>query len=179
MNRLSFGFSALGRRIVFGRLLLLFILTPLIELWLLMLVSEHLGADVTIAMVLITGFVGASLARRQGLQTWLAIQRETQQGQLPAASLVDAMMIFVAGVLLITPGIMTDFVGFSLLVPPVRVFLRNRFRDSFKVQISNGAQGFGAGFPGAASAQPNHSQPELRASPDDVIDVEYHRHADD
>jgi UPF0716 protein FxsA len=162
---------------VFGRLLLLFVMTPLIELWLLMLVSEHLGAATTIWLVLITGFVGASLARRQGLQTWLAIQRETQQGKMPAASLVDAMMIFVAGVLLITPGMMTDVVGFSLLVPPVRAFLRNRFRDSFKVQAAASVQGFGAGFPGAMPG----AQPATQSKPlaDDVIDVEYHRHTED
>lgn len=162
---------------MFGRLLLLFILTPLIELWLLMLVSERLGAATTIWLVLITGFVGASLARRQGLQTWMAIQRETQQGKMPAASLVDAMMIFVAGVLLITPGMMTDVVGFSLLVPPVRAFLRKRFQDSIKVQAASSVQGFGAGFPGASPGAAGDTQSP--ASSNDVIDVEYHRHSED
>lgn len=164
---------------MFGRLLLLFILTPLIELWLLMLVSEHLGAGATISLVLITGFVGASLARRQGLQTWMTIQRESQQGRMPAASLVDAMMIFVSGVLLITPGIMTDVVGFSLLIPPVRAFLRNRFRDSIKVQASATVQGFGAGFPGSTQTTPDNYQAETRQPINDVIDVEYERHTDD
>jgi len=162
---------------VFGRLLLLFILTPLIELWLLMLVSEQLGPATTIWLVLLTGFVGASLARRQGLQTWLAIQRETQQGKMPAASLVDAMMIFVAGVLLITPGMMTDVVGFSLLVPPVRAFLRKRFQNSIKVQAAASVQGFGAGFPGTPPGPAGDEQKP--ASADDVIDVEYHRHTED
>ena len=162
---------------MFGRLLLLFILTPLIELWLLMLVSEHLGPATTIWLVLLTGFVGASLARRQGLQTWLAIQRDTQQGKMPAASLVDAMMIFVAGVLLITPGMMTDVVGFSLLVPPVRAFLRKRFQDSIKVQAAASVQGFGAGFPGTPPGPAGNEQKP--ASANDVIDVEYHRHTED
>ena len=162
---------------MFGRLLLLFILTPLIELWLLMLVSEQLGPATTIWLVLLTGFVGASLARRQGLQTWLAIQRETQQGKMPAASLVDAMMIFVAGVLLITPGMMTDVVGFSLLVPPVRAFLRKRFQNSIKVQAAASVQGFGAGFPGTPPGPAGDEQKP--ASADDVIDVEYHRHTED
>lgn len=164
---------------MFGRLLLLFILTPLIELWLLMLVSEHLGADITIAMVLVTGFVGASLARRQGLQTWTTIQRETQQGRLPAASLVDAMMIFVAGVLLITPGIMTDFIGFSLLIPPVRTLLRNRFRESIRIHTSASMQGFGTGSPGKGSAESNGPPPSGQFPANDVIDVEYERHNDD
>ena len=162
---------------MFGRLLLLFVLTPLIELWLLMLVSKHLGVATTIWLVLITGFVGASLARRQGLQTWLSIQRETQQGKMPAASMVDAMMIFVAGVLLITPGMMTDVVGFSLLVPPIRALLRNRFQDSFKVQATASVQGFGAGFPGPVPGASDIDQAKPLA--DDVIDVEYHRHTED
>lgn len=162
-----------------GRLLLLFVLTPLVELWLLMLVSEHLGAGTTIGMVLVTGFVGASLARNQGLQTWMTIQRESQQGKLPAASLVDAMMIFVSGVLLITPGILTDIVGFSLLIPPVRVFLRNHFRDSIKVQASASVQGFGASFSNASPEQSTTSQTQQRQPVGDVIDVEYERHTDD
>lgn len=157
---------------MFGRLLLLFILTPLIELWLLMLVSERLGASTTIWMVLVTGFVGASLAKRQGLSTWLSIQRETQQGNLPAASLVDALMIFVAGLLLITPGILTDFVGFSLLVPPVRALLRHGLRESFRGQMNVQVQSFGAGP--APTGKANQKTPV-----DDVIDVEYERHTDD
>ena len=164
---------------MFGRLLLLFILTPLIELWLLMLVSEHLGAATTIWLVLVTGFVGASLARRQGIQTWLTIQRETQQGKMPAASLVDALMIFVAGLLLITPGILTDVVGFSLLVPPIRTLLRNRFRSSIKFQASSTMQGFGTGFPGAGPGPAGDHPPESLPPIGDVIDVEYERHTDD
>ena len=168
---------------MFARLLLLFILTPLIELWLLMLVSEHLGATATIAVVLATGFVGATLAKRQGLQTWVAIQRQTQQGQLPAASLVDALMIFVAGLLLITPGILTDFVGFSLLVPPVRAGLRQRLREAFRVHSSVHVQGFGPGFGnGFGDSVAGHAAPgeSVQASQQgDVIDVEYERHTDE
>jgi UPF0716 protein FxsA len=96
---------------------------------------------------------------------------------MPAASLVDAMMIFVAGVLLITPGMMTDVIGFSLLVPPVRAFLRKRFQDSIKVQATASVQGFGAGFPGTP---PGPAAGEQRPdSANDVIDVEYHRHTED
>jgi UPF0716 protein FxsA len=164
---------------VFGRLVLLFVLTTLIEWWLLVLFSEHLGVATTIWLILITGFVGANLAKRQGLQTWHTIQRETQQGKVPAASMVDGMMIFVASVLLITPGMLTDVIGFSLLAPPVRAFLRHRFRNSFKVQAAASVQGFGAGFPGAS---PEAGTPDIGQSKplaDDVIDVEYHRHSED
>lgn len=161
-----------------GRLVLLFVMTTLIELWLLMLVNEHVGITGTISLVLITGFVGASLAKQQGLQTWQAIHRETQQGRMPAAALIDGLMIFVASILLITPGILTDFVGFSLLVPPVRAFLRARFRDSFKVQASASVQGFGASFSGTTSGSPAGPQPTQHVN-NDVIDVEFHRHTED
>lgn len=163
---------------MFGRLLLLFIVTPLVELWLLMAVSKELGPATTIWIVLLTGFVGASLSRRQGLQTWLAIQKQTQQGQMPTAALVDAMMIFVAGVLLITPGIMTDIVGFSLLVPPIRALLRAKFRNSIKVKAGATMQGFGAGFPGQPP-EPSTEQTKKTPLQGDVIDVEYERHTDD
>lgn len=151
------------------RLLFLFIATPLVEIWLLMLVSARLGPTPTIGLVLITGCVGATLSKRQGLQAWQSIQRQTQQGQVPAAALVDALMIFVAGLLLITPGILTDFVGFSLLVPVFRAGIRRRLQDSFKAQASVQIQGFGSQMPGPG-AQP---QP----GGDDVIDVEYEKHS--
>ncbi len=157
---------------MFGRLLLLFILTPLIELWLLMFVGAQLGPTPTIALVLITGAVGATLSRRQGLRTWLSIQQQMQQGKLPTDSLLDGLMIFVAGLLLITPGILTDVVGFSLLVPLVRQGLRHRLRESFRVQASVRVQGFGGPFP-------HPGQASSTSSDDEVIDVDFERHNDE
>lgn len=157
---------------MFGRLLLLFILTPLVELWLLMLVGSQLGPTPTIALVLGTGALGATLSRRQGLRTWLTIQKQMQQGKLPADAMLDGLMIFVAGLLLITPGILTDVVGFSLLVPLVRQGLRHRLRESFRVQSSVHVQGFGGPFPG--SGQSSTQSPD-----DEIIDVEFERHDDE
>ena len=157
---------------MFGRLLLLFILTPLIELWLLMLVGSQLGPVPTISLVLVTGAIGATLSRRQGLRTWLSIQQQMQQGKLPADAMLDGLMIFVAGLLLITPGILTDVVGFSLLVPLIRQGLRRRLRDSFRVQSSVHVQGFGGPFPGAG-------QPSAQSPDDEIIDVEFERHGDE
>ena len=155
-----------------GRLLLLFILTPLIELWLLMAVGAPFGPTPTIALVLITGTLGAMLSRRQGLQTWLSIQQQMQQGKLPTDSLLDGLMIFVAGLLLITPGILTDVVGFSLLVPLVRQGLRHRLRESFRVQTNVHVHGFGGPFPGQG--------PTPGPNPDDeIIDVDFERHSEE
>ncbi len=105
-------------------LFLLFTLMPLLELWLLFQLSGKFGFLPTVAIVLLTGVVGASLARWQGWQAMSRIQSDMRQGILPTKALGDGVLILVAGVLLITPGVITDIVGLSLLIPPVRAGLR-------------------------------------------------------
>ncbi len=105
-------------------LLLLFTLVPLVELWLLVQLSGVFGFWTTVGVVLATGFVGASLARWQGWQVMQRVQNEMRQGLLPAKALGDGVLILMAGLLLITPGVLTDVVGLSLLVPPVRAGVR-------------------------------------------------------
>ena len=105
-------------------LFLLFTLMPLLELWLLVQLSEVFGFWTTIGVVLLTGMVGAALARWQGWQAMQRIQEGMRQGMLPAQAMGDGVMILVAGVLLITPGVITDVVGLALLVPPVRLIMR-------------------------------------------------------
>jgi UPF0716 protein FxsA len=83
-----------------------------------------LGLPATVGIILLTGFVGASLARRQGAGAVRRIQAAMDQGRMPADELLDGVLIFAAGLLLITPGFLTDAVGFSLLAPPVRDFVR-------------------------------------------------------
>jgi UPF0716 protein FxsA len=171
---------------VLARLLLLFILTPTIELWLLMLVSSRMGLTATILLVLVTGTIGATLARRQGLQNLRAIQSATQQGQIPTTALVDSVMIFAAGLLLITPGILTDFVGFSLLVPQIRTGIRHRLKGYFQVQATMHAHSFGKSVYASFSTGPtrfdDENRPEfirpdpVQSLPDkDVIDAEFER----
>ena len=103
-----------------GRLLLLFVALPAIELTLLIEIGTRFGTLHTLALIVITGVVGASLARGQGLQLVRQIQREVAEGRLPAGSLLDGVMILIAGALLITPGILTDSFGFLCLVPAFR-----------------------------------------------------------
>ncbi len=105
-------------------LFLLFTLMPLLELWLLFQLSGVFGFWTTIAVVLLTGFVGAWLAKMQGWLTIIRIRSELAEGKLPAEAMGDGVMLLVAGVLLITPGVITDVVGLSLLLPPVRVVVR-------------------------------------------------------
>lgn len=121
---------------IFLRLLLLFTIVPLVELWLLLAISQYTGPTLTILLVIGTGIAGAALARRQGWQTWSRIQAQLAQGQPPTGSLLDGMMILIAGALLITPGVLTDLVGFALLVPAIRDVLRQRLGRWIKTRAT-------------------------------------------
>jgi UPF0716 protein FxsA len=109
-----------------AQLLFLFITIPFVELMLLLMLSERMGWAATLGLVVFTGIVGASLAKHQGLRTIQKLQNEVSSGQMPAAALMDAGMILVAGALLLTPGVLTDLFGFSLLIP----FFRNAYRKA-------------------------------------------------
>ena len=120
------------------RLFLLFTLVPVVELALLIRIGGLFGTAPTLLLVIGTGFAGAWLARREGLRAWLAVRDELQGGGLPGESLVHALLILVAGVVLITPGVLTDIAGILLLVPPVRRGLIARVRDRLSAQIEQG-----------------------------------------
>ena len=105
-------------------LLLLFIVLPFVELLLLMQLAEYFGAWHTLGLVVLTGVIGATLAKLQGLRTIQRLQEEVAQGRMPTTALLDAGMILVAGALLVTPGVLTDIFGFSLLVPVCRRLYR-------------------------------------------------------
>lgn len=106
------------------RLILLFVLLPALELALLVELGRRIGTGATLLLILTTGIVGASLARRQGLGVLRELQRETAEGRLPAGSLVDGVIILLAGALLVTPGVLTDLTGFACLVPAFRRALK-------------------------------------------------------
>ena len=114
----------------FGLLLALFILIPLLEFALLIEVGRRLGTLETLAIVFGTGLIGAYLARLEGLRIFYEIQRQIQAGQVPGEPLLDGLLVLVAAVVLITPGLLTDAAGLILLFPPtrypVKAFLRRR-----------------------------------------------------
>jgi len=127
---------------MFFRLLALFVLLPLVELALLIQVGRALGLFWTLAIVVATGFLGASLARRQGLRAWLAIQTELREGRMPGGALVDGLLILIGGIVLLTPGILTDLLGFALLVPGTRRALKRALRGRFERAIQRGDASF-------------------------------------
>lgn len=107
-----------------GLLFLAFIAVPAVELVLLARIGTAIGWFSTVLLIITTGFVGAGLARAQGFEVLRKIQFETAAGRVPTDALLDGAMVLFAGALLLTPGILTDAVGFSLLFPLVRTALK-------------------------------------------------------
>jgi len=115
-------------RMIFPAMLVLFVVVPLVELALLIRVGEWLGMMPTLALVIATGVMGATLARMEGARVLTNMQKDLAEGRMPAPYILDGLMILVAGVLLITPGLITDAVGFALLVPTVRNVVKQWLR---------------------------------------------------
>ncbi|MBD3415328.1 MAG: membrane protein FxsA [Candidatus Aminicenantes bacterium] len=107
---------------MFFRLLLLFTLIPLIELYILIKVGGMIGAFNTILIIVITGILGAYLARSQGFKVIQKINLAMEQGRTPAQELLEGLFILIGGFTLLTPGFVTDLMGLSMLLPLTRAF---------------------------------------------------------
>ncbi len=122
----------------FTTLMMLFIFMPLVELSILLRVGAELGPVGVLLLVVGTGAAGAALARWQGVQLLLKLRRELAQGHMPAPYLVDGVMILIAGFLLLTPGLLTDTIGFLLLIPVcravIKAWLKKKFEQKFKIK---------------------------------------------
>jgi UPF0716 protein FxsA len=124
---------------VLGRLFLLFTLVPLVEIYLLVKIGGLVGVWPTIALVCATGFLGASLARREGRRALARYQEAIAKGQLPEEGIVSGLLILVGGVLLIAPGVLTDFTGLALMIPPIRRAVARRINASLQKRIHAGS----------------------------------------
>ncbi len=113
------------------KLFLCFTLIPVIELYLLIQVGTAIGGINTICIVIISGFLGAWLARLEGMNTMMKLRMNIQQGLMPAEELIDAVIIFGAGIVLITPGLITDIFGLLLLWPVTRNKFKQIIRKKF------------------------------------------------
>ena len=120
---------------MFFRLLLLFTLVPLIELALLVKLGQMTSVAMTIGIVILTGIIGAYLARREGIKAWRRLEKSIREGVSPADELIDALLILIAGAVLITPGLLTDLFGFGLLISPMRRWVRNKLSRHFHNRI--------------------------------------------
>jgi UPF0716 protein FxsA len=122
---------------MFFRLFLLFTGVPLVELYILLQVGAVIGAVNTILLVIFTGVLGAFLAQREGVRTLQTIQSLMARGEMPGEPLLDALLILVAGFVLITPGILTDILGFLLLLPATRLRIRGWVKRQLEHRLSS------------------------------------------
>ncbi|MCB0265980.1 MAG: membrane protein FxsA [Calditrichaeota bacterium] len=131
---------------MFAKLLFIFVTIPLVEMLILIKLGEAIGFWPTMAMVVVTGIIGASLAKAQGFLALNRIRSELNTGKLPADELVDGLLILIGGIVLLTPGLLTDLAGFSLMVPAIRTVIRKWLQRRFKGMLSNRNNIFVSGF---------------------------------
>ncbi len=124
---------------MFTRLLAAFILVPLVELMLLFQLANYTSLGTTIILVIVTGILGTWLARREGVIAWFRFQSALAEGRAPSHEIQDGLMIVFAAALLLTPGLLTDALGFTLLLPQgrelIRQILLKRYMQRFKVRF--------------------------------------------
>lgn len=117
-------------------LVLLFVLTPIIEMWILIKVGGIIGALPTIGLVLLTAVIGLALLKQQGFATLLRARQKMAEGQVPAKEMVEGIFLAAGGVLLLTPGFVTDTLGFFCLLPGLRHLLIVWGIRHFKPQVN-------------------------------------------
>ena len=115
--------------------LLIFMLIPIVEMWILIEVGGWIGALPTIALVVLTATIGLSLLKQQGLSTVMRARRNMDEGAIPASELVSGVMIAVGGALLLTPGFVTDALGLALFIPQTRQWLLFKLIDRYRDKI--------------------------------------------
>jgi UPF0716 protein FxsA len=155
---------------VINKLLAFFVILPLVELCLVLLLGQYLGIAWTLTFIIGTGILGTWLARTQGLSTYRRIQQELSQGRMPTDSLIDGALILLAGVLLISPGVLTDLVGILLMIPPTRILFRRQliawFKRNFKIHtLVPGPRASGDGVVDSYATETKSEQVESRRLP--------------
>lgn len=145
-------------------LLILFVIMPVLEMWVLIEVGSQIGALTTIGLVLLTAMLGLALLRQQGVSTVMRANQRMQSGQLPAQEMVEGIFLAVGGALLLTPGFVTDAIGFACLIPGLRQILIGRLLKKAIFRATAGGAGFYQSSRGFSAGQ--HSN-------DDIIEGEY------
>ncbi|MCV6615211.1 MAG: FxsA family protein [Cellvibrionaceae bacterium] len=142
-------------------LFLLFIVMPVLELWLLIQVGSQIGALNTIGLVFLTAIAGTWLLRQQGLRTLLQARTKMDSGEMPAKEMAEGICLAVGGALLLTPGFVTDAIGFACLIPGIRTAILAFFMRHVQVHSVH-SQGF-------------HYQQYRQPGQGDTIDGEWER----
>lgn len=126
-------------------LFLLFVLMPIVEIAVLIQVGQVIGGWTTVGIVIMTAFVGTYMLRQQGIATLAQAQQRMNSGQMPAQQMLEGLFLLIGGLLLLTPGFITDFFGFLCLIPPSRRYLANKL-------ATNGLSGFNVFVGGMGSS---------------------------
>lgn len=140
------------------RLFLLFTVVPALELWLLIQIGSIIGVFETIFLIILTGAIGANLARNQGLQVLGELNQAIQEGKSPARKVAEGLLILGGGLLLITPGVCTDIVGFSVMISPFRAALAQVLQNILLKRIQVGNLQQMGGFPPPKSSTPKEKE---------------------
>jgi len=147
----------------------LLLIVPVVEIAAFIAVGGQIGTFYTLMMILVTAIIGTMLLRWQGFQILNSIKAETAQGKIPGRTLGDGAMILVAGILLLTPGFVTDAIGFSLFVPFVRSIIWSFMASRVSVFVP-GSQGEKGGF--GQQSDPFNQNPYRDYHDDTVIDLD-------
>ncbi len=153
-----------------AKLLLLFTIIPIVELAILIPLGQWMGLAPTVALVVVTGVLGAVLAKRQGLAAWKRLQADLAEGRLPGDSLLDGLAVLIAGAFLVTPGVLTDLAGMVLLIPPLRKPLKRYLKKRFKKSLESGSVTY-LSFESPFTHGPFDQQPRSPREDGEVIDV--------
>ncbi|CAN5623308.1 FxsA family protein [soil metagenome] len=138
---------------------LFLIVGPVVELWFIIQVANVIGGWETLALLLVEGVLGGWLIKRQGRAVISTIDQRLRDHELPTKELADGLLILIAGALMLTPGFLTDIVGFALLFPPTRAMARAALLKRFTARMGQGftfvsGPGFGGGLGGRRGPGP-------------------------
>ncbi|MDF1813108.1 MAG: FxsA family protein [Verrucomicrobiales bacterium] len=147
---------------LFRKLVLIFTLIPLVEFFIFYSLASVISLPYTIAIIIGTGFLGAWLTKAQGFKTLTSYQKAVSEGRIPHREAIDGLLILLAGAVLLTPGFLTDAVGFALLVPQIREKVRKYLADRLKDKVQVVGQ----------DLRDPISRKSTQAGPDDVFTVE-------
>jgi UPF0716 protein FxsA len=143
---------------MFVLLALVFVVVPLVELYVIVQVGQAIGVLETIALLVVIAMVGAWLARHEGFVVIQRVRERIERGEVPGKEMVDGLLVLIGGVLLLAPGFVTDALGILLLFPPTRAVVRTITMRRFTVQVRGGPP-----------RRPGPSGPSRGG--DDVIDI--------
>ncbi|HSW61278.1 MAG TPA: FxsA family protein [bacterium] len=150
---------------MFLKLFLLLTIVPAMELWLLIKVGGEIGFFPTLMIVVLTGITGAWLAKMEGISVLVKIQHSISQGVIPKAELVNGLLIFVGGAMLLTPGFITDIAGLLMIFPLTRSLFATILISYFERKIKEGTVHF--------SYHSGPTESKTRINDDSVIDADF------